>query len=171
MLVERIKTVDRVYKINNILLQKQKNIYRLRKICAGVFEDKFEYAYVISLTKNHKSSIEEMVEEFYTLCKSILLDVEILITNNKRFKIVSDEFEVTYYIEAWRKTADKLAYIENGKVKTELLHRMSCEQASSIYRELNVKPFSIINTVDFLKKYDNHADKYVALAKACKYKH
>ncbi len=116
---ERIKTVSRVYTINNILLQKLKNIYKWRKICVGVFENKFEYAYVISLTKNHKNSIEEMVEDFYELCKSLLLDNETLITINKRFKIVSDEFEVTYYIEAWRKTADKLAYVENGKGKME----------------------------------------------------
>ena len=42
---------------------------------------------------------------------------------------------------------------------------MSCEQAAYIFKKYNVEPFELINTLEFLQKHDNYADKYVALAK------
>ena len=88
------------------------------------------------MAKDHTHTIDEQVKCFYITCKRLLNNKEKLITDKKCFKIVSDEFEVYYCIEAWRKSADKIAYIEEGQVKVELLHRMSCEQASASLKSI-----------------------------------
>ena len=74
-------------------------------------------------------------------------------------------FEITYCIEAWRKHANTTAYIENGEVITELIHRMSCEQAAYIFKKHRVEPFELLSTLETLQKYDNPAERYAALAK------
>ena len=61
--------------------------------------------------------------------------------------------------------ADTTAYIENGEVVTEHIHRMSCEQAAYIFKKHSVDPFELLNTLETLQKYNNPADKYCALAK------
>lgn len=162
------KTLSRVYEINNFLLHNVKTIFRLRKIGLSHSQDKHIYAYAVTLLKDHVHTLEEMAEVFYNSCKSVLNCSEILTTKGKAFKIISDEFEIFYYLEAWRKSADKIAYIENGIVKTELLHRMSCEQAAFVFKKYNVDLFEILNKSEILQRYDSHADKYVALAK-CSY--
>lgn len=162
------KTLSRVYEINNFLLHNVKTIFRLRKIGLSHSQDKHIYAYAVTLLKDHVHTLEEMAEVFYNSCKSVLDCSEILTTEGKTFKIVSDEFEIFYYLEAWRKSADKIAYIENGIVKTELLHRMSCEQAAYVFKKYNVDLFEILNKSEILQRYDSYADKYVALAK-CPY--
>lgn len=165
MYTERQKTLIRVYEMNNFLLQNFENIYRLRKIGVSCSQGKMRYAYTITFAKDHKHTFEEMVELFYDLFNKMITEKETIKVEEKTFKVLSDDFEVYYYLEAWRKCADKTAYMENGKVKTELLHRMSCEQAAYIFKKHNVKPFEIINKSEVLKKYNSHADKFVALAK------
>ena len=159
------KTLGRVYEMNNFLLQNVKTIFKLRKVCLSKLGNRLVYAYTVTLKKDHIHKLEELVEAFYTSCKAMLTDGENLTTDKKGFIISSDEFVVHYYIEAWKKSADKIAYIENGQVKIELLRRMSCEQAAYIFKKYNVEPFELINTLEFLQKHDNYADKYVALAK------
>ena len=78
---------------------------------------------------------------------------------------MADGFEVTYCIEVWRKHADTTAYVEKGEVVTELIHRMSCEQAAYIFKKHRIEPFELLNTLEALQKYNNPADKYCALAK------
>ena len=163
--MDKHKTLSRVYEMNNFLLQNMKTIFRLRKIGLSKAENKLAYSYTVSLAKDHKHTLEELVELFYTSCKEMLGDGENLTTDEKCFKIVSEEFEVTYCIEAWRKSADKIAYIENSQVKVELLHRMSCEQAAYIFKKHKIEPFDLLNILETLKKYKNPADKYTALAK------
>lgn len=159
------KEKSRVQQINENLLNNTKTIYRLRKVQYDIVDNKPHYAYVISLAKSYPLSLEEQVLSVYNHLKSILLLDEILVTENKCLKIISNLYEVEFCIEAWRKSADKIAYIENGQVKVELLHRMSCEQAAYIFKKHNIEPFELINTLDVLKKYENYADKYAALAK------
>lgn len=109
--------------------------------------------------------MKEQALSFYEHLKTILSADEVLSTSDKCFKIVATHFEVTYCIEAWRKSADVRAYIENGEVITEFLHRMSCEQAAYIFKKHRIEPFELLNTLETLKKYNNPADKYCALAK------
>ena len=166
MSVEKHKTLSRVCEMNNYLLQNIKTIFRLRKIGLSNKDNKLQYAYVVSLTKDHKHSLEELIWFFYTSCNEMLKSEETLTTDNKSFIISSSEFDVYYYVEAWRKYADKIAYIKDGKVLTELLHRMSCEKAAYIFKKHSIEPFELINTLEVLKKHDNHADRYAALAKS-----
>lgn len=165
MYTERQKTLIRVYEMNNFLLQNFENIYRLRKIGVSCLQGKMRYVYAISLAKDYTNTLEDMTLLFYKLCNEMITENESLVTEEKAFRITSEDFQVFYYIEAWRKTADRIAYMENGEVKTELLHRMSCEQAAFIFNKHNIKPFEIINKSEVLKKYNSHADKFVALAK------
>lgn len=151
--------------MNNYLLQNFDNIYRLRKIGVSYLQGKMRYVYAISLAKDYIHTLEDMTLLFYKLCNEMITENESLVTEEKAFRITAEDFQVFYYVEAWRKTADKIAYMEKGKVKTELLHRMSCEQAAYVYKKHNVKPFDLINKSEVLKKYDSYADKYVALAK------
>ncbi len=166
MKFDKPKTLRRVYEMNNFLLKNIKTIFRLRKIGLSFFENKIVYAYSVSLTKEY-STLEEIVEIFYNKCKGMLNESETLLTEGTFFRIVSYDYEVFYYLEAWRKSADRIGYIKDGIVKTELLHRMSCEQAAYVFKKHNIDPFEFINKLECLKKYDNHADKYVALAKLC----
>lgn len=159
------KEKSRVQQINDNLLQSIKSIYRLRKIQRDIVDNKPRYAYVISLAKSYPLSLEEQVLSVYNRLKSILFSDEILVAENKCFKIISDLYEVEFCIEAWRKSADKIAYIQNGEVVIELLHRMSCEKAAYIFKKQRVEPFELLNTLKTLQKYKHPADKYCALAK------
>jgi len=156
---------NRLQQINEYLLRNTKTIYRLRKIQETKRDKKEVCAYAVSLAKSEPLSLVEQVQQFYDNCKNVLSAGEKLITENRCFKIVADIFEVSYCLEAWRKTADKVAYIENEQVKIEPLHRMSCEQAASVFKKNGVDPLTIIESRDTLKRYTNPADKYAALAK------
>ena len=163
--VYRPKEKSRVQQINEGILKSIDTVYRLRKIKYKLIDNKPCYAYVISLAKNYTYSLKEQTLSFYEYLKSILSSDEVLTTEDKCFKIIADGFEVTYCIEAWRKHADTTAYIENGEVVTELIHRMSCEQAAYIFKKHRVEPFELLNNLEILQKYDNPAERYAALAK------
>ena len=163
--VYKPKEKSRVQKINESILQSIDTVYRLRKIYYALIDNRSCYAYAISLAKNHTHSLKELTLSFYEHLKSIIASEEVLTTDDKCFKIIAEGFEVTYCIEAWRKHADSTAYIENGEVVTELIHRMSCEQAAYIFNKHRVEPIELLNTLETLQKYDNPADKYCALAK------
>lgn len=159
------KEKSRLQQINESIMQNMDTLYRLRKIQHVLVEDRPCYAYVVSLAKHHTHSLKEQTLSFYEHLKTILSSDETLTTENKCFKITGPGFEVSYCIEAWKKRADKTAYIENGEVVTELIHRMSCEQASYVFKKHRVKPFELLNTLETLQKHDHPAERYVSLAK------
>jgi hypothetical protein len=163
--VYKPKEKSRVQQINESILQSIDTVYRLRKIQYTLVDNKPRYAYVVSLAKNYTHSLKEQTLSFYEYLKSILSSDETLTTEDKCFKITATGFEVSYCIEAWRKHADTTAYIENGEVVTELIHRMSCEQAAYIFKKHRVEPFKLLNTLETLQKYSNPAERYAALAK------
>ena len=113
------KVKNRVQQINESLLHTIKTVYRLRKVKCDIFDKKPRYAYVLSLAKSHPFSLEEQVLSIYNHLQSILLSNETLLTENKCLKITSALFEVEFCIEAWRKSADKMAYIQEGTVVTQ----------------------------------------------------
>lgn len=159
------KEKSRIQQINENLLHNIRTIYRLRKIKYAIIDNKPHYAYVISLAKNHLLSLEQQVLSIYNHLESILLSDEILITENKCFKLISDLYEVEFCIEAWRKSANKTAYFQDGEVVIELLHRMGCEHAAYIFKKHRIEPFELLNTLEDLNKYNNPADKFCAIAK------
>ena len=163
--VYKPKEKSRVQQINESILQSIDAVYRLRKIQYTLVDNKPRYAYAVSLVKNYTYSLKEQTLSFYEHLKRILSSDETLTTEDKCFKITATGFEVSYCIEAWRKHADTTAYIENGEVVTELIHRMSCEQAAYIFKKHSVEPFKLLNTLEALQKYSNPAERYAALAK------
>ena len=164
---DKQKTLGRVHEWNQFLLQNAGPIFRLRKIGHSQAGTRPAYAYAVSLAKDHRRTPEERVLRFAAACGEMLNETEWLITEDKSFRVVSEDFEVFYYVEAWRKCADRIAYLENGNPKVELLHRMSCEQAAHIFKTYNLEPFELINGSDMFQKSDNHADQYAAFAKLC----
>ncbi|MBR5519363.1 MAG: hypothetical protein IKU55_01465 [Clostridia bacterium] len=156
----------RIREMNSFLQNNIKTIYRLRKIGVVQSEHPSIYAYVVSFKKDDIHTAEELVESFHALCKQMLANGETLCTANKCFTIVSKAQIVQYHIEAWKKRADRRLYFEDGCVKSEFLHRMSCEQAARIFKQHKLKPLDYLNTLTILQKYDNFADKYCALAKS-----
>lgn len=163
--VYKSKGKSRVQQINESILQSIDTIYRLRKIQYRLVDNKACYAYVVSLAKSQTHSLKEQTLSFYEHLKTILSSDETLTTEDKCFKITATGFEVSYCIEAWRKHADTMAYIENGEAVTELMHRMSCEQAAYIFKKYSIEPFASLNTLETLQKYNNPAERYAALAK------
>ena len=158
--------ISRIQQLNEYLLRNTRTIYRLRKIRETRKDGKRLCAYVVSLVKSPPLTLEAQVHSFYENCKALLSNGEILVTENRFFKIVADSFEVIYCLEAWRKRADKIAYIENEQVKVELLNRMSCEQAANLLKKLtSVDPLELVDSLSSLQKYTNPADRYAALAK------
>lgn len=156
---------SRIQQINEYLLRNTKTIYRIRKIQATENGEKRICAYVVSLAKCPPFSLEDQVLQFYENCKNVLRENEELRTQGRCFIIAAETFEVSYCLEAYRKTADRGAYMENGQVKIELLRRMSCERAAAIFNKHKVDPLAILNTGAVLQQYSNPADKYAALAK------
>lgn len=163
--VYKPKEKNRVQQINESIMQSIDTVYKLRKIQYTLVDNKPCYAYVISFAKNYTHSLKEQTLSFYEHLKTILFPDELLTTEDKCFKITAECFEITYCIEAWRKHADTTAYIENGEVVTELIHRMSCEQAAYIFKKHRIEPFVLLNTLETLQKYNNPAERYAALAK------
>lgn len=155
----------RIQEINEYLLRNSKTIYRLRKIRETSRSGRQICAYAVSLIKEHGMDLIGQTLSFYNSCKQVLAGGEKLVTENRYFKVVSDSFEVFYCLEAWRKNADKVCYVENDEIRIELLHRMGCEQAAGIFKREGVDPLELLNDVELLRGYDNPADRYAALAK------
>ncbi len=158
----------RAGEINRYILHDIKFVYRLRKVGYVTVNNKPCRSYVISLMKSPSLSLDEQVLAVYDLLRSILLPDESLVTENKCMKIFSDSYEAEYCIEVWRKNADRIAYVRDGKVETELLHRMGCESAALKLGSRGIRgtlPFKLINRTEDLQKYKNPADRYAALAK------
>ena len=152
--------------LNQLLLTKLNFIFRIRVIHTSV-GSKTIHAYCVSLKKSNDLTLEEQVAEVYQACKNALSVNQKILTETDCFKIISDDFETLYYIEFWCKNADKYAYIENGEVKTEFLHRISCEQATLKLRKMGFEKRMLgeINEITILQSYKNYADRYCALLK------
>ncbi len=155
----------RVQQINEYLMQNVKTVYRLRKVFYDASEGKEHHAYVVSLAKVYELSLQAQVENFYAACIQVLNEGETLLTEDRYFKIISETFELSYCLEAWKKNANKICYVQDGAVQIELLHRRSCEQAAKLYKKKGISPLQAIAASTQLKEIKNPADRYVALCK------
>ena len=156
------KPKSRAQEINESIMQNTLGIYHLR--CVGKSEDaKPIYSYVLSLVKEQRVSIEERVLAFYRHCQSILQDGETLRCEHKYFRLETARAVLIYGIEFWRKCADRRAYLCEGKVETELLRRMGCEQAASVFRKYSIYPKALLADAA-QQPGDCPGDGYAALA-------
>ncbi len=162
---------QRANEINQIILNHQKCFYRLRRLPT---ESGSVFPYVITLKKLRDRTLEEQIEEYYTMFTSALIGDEVLLTDNRCFSIKGDGYSVIYCIEAYRRSADKIGYVENGKVSTSLIRRMSCERAFQFLRKHRVDKYDSfivnhMNSEQYKIKYPNPADRFIAIVN--EYKH
>ncbi len=157
---------SRIQQINETLMGNVKQIYKLRKIWQDIEGGKPRCAYVASLARCFGHTAEDQARLFYEQLQATLTGKECLLTENKCFTVVSNEFEAVYCVELWRKNADKIAYVQDGKIVIEQIYRMSCEQASAVFRKHKLQPLKLLSTMEEVKEYQNPADKYTALAKS-----
>lgn len=120
-------------------------------------------------------SIEEQIAAFDAFLKSNLLDGERLTYRHGAFCIEADDYELNYYIEAYKKQPDKRCYMDNGVPKIEPLYNNGA--ACALYdlkhqfgphSDIIEKVFKDMNHADYELLYPNAADRFAALCR--KYK-
>lgn len=102
------------------IVNNEKPKIRIRKVFSYPNNQKPQYFYVVTISKNEKS-FTERVNEFNKLLIDNLKLNESLIYNNDCFCIVSDEFEISYTFEGYYKQANKKGCIINGVADEKLL--------------------------------------------------
>jgi len=162
---------QRANEINQIIMNQQKRFYRLRRLPT---ENSSVFPYVITLKKLRGKTLEEQIEEYYTTFKNTLTGNEVLITDNRCFTIEGNGYSIVYCIEAYRRGADIIGYVENGKVYTSLIRRMSCERAFQLLRKHRVYKYDSflvnhMNSEQYKIKYPNPADRFISIVN--EYKH
>ena len=115
-------------------------------------------------------SLEERTRAFDDFLKNNLIDGETLTYEHEAFCIKSDDYEIDYYIEAYRKQPDKKCYMLNGEPKVELLHRSGAARAFydlkhhfGPHSDIIEKVFNEMNELDYVLIQPNAADRFVAL--------
>ena len=155
----------RTQQLNYLILKTQKPIWRLRKL--DITNGKYikSSTYVLTLAKD-VNSFEDRIRCFYDLLKSSLSEGEELVTESKCFIVHSNEYEITYCVEGYKKNADKIGYIENGQAVASLIRRMPCEIAIKQCGSLTQQEVCDINDrmrfIDWINKYPNPAERFVA---------
>lgn len=134
-----------------------------------VFGKRYKYVKGIG---HEEYPLEERIAFFDRFLKEILLDGESLHYKNEAFCIEAENYELCYYIEAYRKNTDKKCYIDQGKPKAERLYgngaaqafyELKCEfgSSSAIIGEV----FKAMNDESYALTRPNARERFVALCK------
>lgn len=169
--------------LNEQIFQNLRKIYHLRKLQCYRGEDRTLSAYAITLRKIPEVPATERAEEFHALLNRFLLPGERLELRDRQFRILGDGYEIVYILEAYKKNADQVLYIENGKGASAILRRMSVEFATRLlmkklettwyyYRKYNQPPtghicalYSQMNTPAMMEACPDPAERFVTLIK------
>lgn len=128
-------TRERAGKLNEQIQIATAPVYRIRRL--SVWEERKNLIYSVSLKKSSELTLEERTALFYECLKDNLNSDEKIVCGNKSF-IISDGIRtLTYCLEAYRKHCNKICYVENSIVKTELIHRICCEDAFHMIKKKN----------------------------------
>lgn len=138
---------------------RNKYVRRLRTL------NKTEYSadYVVTLRKKYGIKLEERICEIYEHLSNALKENEKLECRNKCFVISGSGYTLTYMVEAYGKTADRMGYISDGNPICEVMRRMSCETAFK-WAEENLKEEDIrfgMCKNEMVRDYPNPADRFV----------
>ncbi len=168
----------RTAELNEQIQQGFPKIYRMRRLQLFSGDALTVSAYVITLRKMSEHSFAERVTEFWMLLKSALLPQERVEIKNRCFCVSGAGYEILYCIEAYKKCAEQIGYMEGDQAITALLHRRSCEVAAkklneqkraswhTYYRSLpSVFPtiYDEMNEAEWMEAYPNPADRFVFL--------
>ena len=160
----------RAKQINKVILDTQKPVWHLRRLCNDDLKCYKSRAYVLTLRKDKEKTFEQRTKEFYECLQGCLLEGETLVTEDRYFKIIFDFCEIIYCLEAYKKHSNMIGYVENGTVKTDLLHRMSCEKAFKWQKNYTPDVESWCDPADIkarmyfnemISAYKNPADRFV----------
>lgn len=154
----------RANEINQKLFSVQKDIYRLRRLPS---KEANAPSYIITIKKQAEVSLQKQIEQYNYFFNDVLLHHETLSTVNKCFAIRSDEYEITYCIEAFRKNAERIGHFETEGVQTTLIKRMGCEKAFRWMKRNGITKHdehivNLMSSADLKKCYPNPADRFVA---------
>lgn len=139
--------------------------YKLFKIGEDLLHG--EIAYVVSIYKQKRKTIEEQTIEFDEVLRSVLKDGEELVHRNRSFIINGRGYRVTYCLEAYKKRCDRIAFIDEEKeiAKTELIRRMGCVEARKWISDLRTIEaediFERMSISPMKRNYRNPADRFV----------
>ena len=160
--------VLRVLQINDAINQNIKSIYRLKRLPIK----KSRY-YVITLKKNKEKTIFERVSDFHNLLNIIKLPNEKLITKDRCFYLIGENYELVYCLEFYYKSPEKIGYIENIIPQVEFLHRMGtdlaldrCNWDKEKRNYVNIK----MEDINLIKSFPNIYDRFVFVVKNMKKK-
>lgn len=161
----RVVMRSRAKAIKKLIYETQTPFWSLKKL---ENDDENEYAsssYALTVTKDARS-FKERTADFYQMLKSNLADGERLITKNKCFTVCGDGYEITYCFEGYKKSADKIGYVKNGIICTELIKRMPCDlaikQCYSFDERERENVYDRMKFRDWREKHPNPAERFVA---------
>ncbi len=155
---------ERARKLNEAIYQTHEGIYTVRSLdIAEKLPENSRY-YVITLKRSYCKSPEDRVFAIYETLKNNLFQEELL-TDNRCFTIKGKDYQIVYCIETYKKNADRIWFIEDEKICTFFIRRMSTEVAFK-WLKANPKYRKSIGKRIYIKAmmqtYPNPADRFVA---------
>ena len=152
----------RVRTLNELIMQSDKDIWRLRRLQITSNSS----SYVLILRKNSTSLIQRS-EWFYSLLQSSLQSGEILSAENECFTIRGQGYAITYSIEAYKESSDKICYVEDGAACTRLMRRTPTEIAfkqTQAMKEIHQTKIQVLMaSEEWMTKYPNPAERFAKI--------
>lgn len=151
--------------LNGLIVRTQRPVYHLRRLELTSDDFNSSCSYVVTLSKDG-SSLEERTARFYELLKSNLSNEERLETADRCFTVRGDGYAITYCVEGYKKSADRLGCIEDGSACAVLMKRMPCEIALKQCDRLTARErddvYARMRFIDWVIKYPNPAERFAA---------
>lgn len=151
--------------IRDSIFLADKKIWDYKKISYYEDERDKRSAYVVTLRKVQGVSFEERIQQFYNTLKESLEDGEEIICENGCFTVTGKWYAITYCLEAYKKHANMLGYVEDGRVCMRPLDRMCCCDALKWMEgcsDWEKNDISMrMNFREMVAAYPNPADRFV----------
>ena len=152
----------RVRALNELIMQSDKDIWRFRRL----FITSNSSSYVLILRKNSTSLIQR-TEWFYNLLQSSLQSDELLSTANECFTICGQGYDVTYCVEGYKESSDKICFIEEGVACTRLMRRtpalIAFKQTQALKEIHQIQMQGLMASEEWVEKYPNPAERFAKI--------
>lgn len=121
-------------------------------------------SYVVTLRKFSKELVEKTTRDLYACLGSMTLPTEVIILEDKSFKISTNGGVFTVCIEIYKNNANQICYIEkDGIFRTVLICRMDCYTALKKLRAMTdcekEDTLSRMKLHEMVRNYPNPADR------------
>lgn len=140
-------------------------IWKERKIFEYQDREVVYSAYVVTLRKKKDKSYEDRAMDFYQCLKTSLAGNEELICENRAFIVKGSEYTIALCLEGYAKHAEMICFMEEGRPRKELIHRMGCLNAIRWMEQCTgEEKKDIIARMQFREmeeRYKNPADRFV----------